>query len=98
MQPTFRDYLQAPDVDQDSYYSEKPHFPSWVIAIAQSINTLHDPKVDLPLYNDAGMLKAIQHIADMDHMDHNEPELIAAEYLKQRRLDRRDRNQELLGM
>lgn len=98
MQPTFRDYLQAPGVDQDSYYSEKPHFPSWVIAVAQSVNTLHDPKVDLPLYNDAAMLKDIQHMVDINHMDHNNPEEIATEYLKQRELNHQYRKDELLGM
>jgi len=98
MQPTFRDYLQAPDVDQDSYYTGKPHFPSWVIGAAQSVNTLHDPQVDLKLYNDAAMLEAIQHMVEVNHMDHTEPDHIAAEYLKQRREDRKFRNQELLGM
>jgi len=98
MQPTFRDYLQAPDVRQDSYYTEKPHFPSWVIGAAQSVNTFHDPKVDLPLRNDAGMLKDIQHMVDINHMDHTEPNHIATKYLEQRRLDRSARSQELLGM
>jgi len=82
MQPTFRDYPKAPDVDQDSYYSEKPHFPSWVITAAQFVNTLHDPKIDLPFHNNASMLKDIQHLANMDHMDPNEPEAIANKYLE----------------
>jgi len=98
MKPTFRDYLIDPGMDQDSYYSNKPHFPSWVIEIARAINNLHNPNVDLPLHNDSNMLADIQHLVDTDHMDHNNPEQVAGEYLKQRELNHKELSQELLGM